>query len=262
MRFVDSGEGHLHCAWHQGRGRPVMFINVLGMDLRIWDGVLAHLPGLPVLRYDLRGHGLSAGGGAPGMAQHVADALALLEHFSLAKPIVCGASAGGLVALGVAGARPDLVGGLVLCNTAAKIGTTESWNARLAAVAAGGIESIADGVVGKWFSPDFRESRPADLAGWRTMLTRCPAEGYADLCNAIRDTDFSGIAKALSLPVQVVGGSLDGSTPPDVVEALAAQIPGAALSMIDGVGHLPGIERPDVLAGLIADFRDRIDAGI
>lgn len=260
MRFVDSGEGQLHCAWQLGQGRPVLFLNVLGMDFRIWDGVVAHLPGVPVLRYDTRGHGLSAGGGVAGMAQHVADALALIDHFGLERPVICGASAGGLVALGVAGARPERVAGLVLCNTAARIGTAESWNARIAAVAAGGIEAIADGVVEKWFSPEFRETRPTDLAGWRTMLARCPAEGYLGLCAAIRDADFSRTARDLAMPVQVIGGSADGSTPPAVVEELAALIPGAAFTLIEGVGHLPGIERPDAVAGIIAALRTRIDA--
>lgn len=260
MQFVDSGDGHLHVAWQPGRGRPVMFLNVLGMDLRIWDAVLAHLPGVPVLRHDGRGHGLSAPAGQPGMAPFVADALALIDHFGLDQPVVCGASAGGLVALGVAAARPGQVGGLVLCNTAARIGTTESWNARIATVAASGIDTIADGVIGNWFSPGFRSDRPADLAGWRTMLTRCPVEGYLGLCGAIRDTDFTALARDLSLPVEVIGGSVDGSTPPQVVEGLARLIPGAGLTMIEGVGHLPGIERPDRVAAVIADLIERIDA--
>lgn len=260
MQFVDSGDGHLHVAWHPGRGRPVLFLNVLGMDLRIWDPVLAHLPGAPALRHDARGHGLSAPAPAPGMSPYVADALALIDHFGLERPVVCGASAGGLVALGVAGARPHRIGGLVLCNTAAKIGTAESWNARIASVAAGGIEAIADTAIGNWFSDGFRNGRPSDLAGWRTMLTRCPVEGYLGLCAAIRDTDFTRLARDLSLPVEVIGGSVDGSTPPAVVEALAGLIPGARLTMIEGVGHLPGIERPDAVAAVIERMRSQLDA--
>lgn len=260
MQFVDSGDGHLHVAWQPGRGRPVMFLNVLGVDLRIWDAVLAHLPGVPSLRHDARGHGLSAPAGSGGMARLVDDALSLIDHFGLDRPVICGASAGGLVALGVAGARPEQVGGLVLCNTAARIGTGEGWNARIATVAAGGIGIIADTVIGNWFSPGFRSDRPADLAGWRTMLTRCPVAGYLGLCGAIRDTDFTALARDLSLPVEVIGGRFDGSTPPEVVEELARLIPGARLTMIEDAGHLPGIERPDQVAAVIAGLIERIDA--
>ena len=103
-------------------------------------------------------------------------------------------------------------------------------------------------------------ARPADLAGWRTMLTRCPVEGYLGLCAAIRDTDFTRLARDLSLPVEVIGGSVDGSTPPAVVEALAGLIPGARLTMIEGVGHLRGIERPDAVAAVIERMRGQLDA--
>ena len=256
MLFVDTGDGHLHCQLERGAGRPVVFFNVLGLDLRIWEGVAGHMPGAAHLRFDTRGHGLSASGSDLSMPRHVDDAIGLIEHFGLPAPVLCGASAGGLVALGVAGARPDLVGGLVLCNTAARIGTAEMWADRIAAVARGGTAAIADGAMEKWFSPAFREGRPAELAGWKTMLTRCPADGYIGLCGAIRDTDFTGVAETLAVPAHVVGGARDGSTPPDVVERLAAQIPGATLTMFEEAGHLPCIEAPADLAELIAGFRD------
>lgn len=260
MLFVDTGSGPLHCRWQRGDGgRPVVFLNVLGMDQRIWEGVLAHLPGVPTLTFDTRGHGLSTSEGDGSMTQHVADVIALIDHFGLQEPILCGASAGGLIALGVAGARPDLVGGLVLCNTAARIGTEQTWTERIAMVEAGGVEAIADGAMEKWFSPGFREFRPSDLSGWRTMLTRCPADGYTGLCAAIRDTDFTGIAMALSVPAHVVGGTADGSTPPDVVEGLAALVPGAACTILDDVAHLPCIEAPADLSAIIGRFRGTLD---
>ena len=55
-----------------------------------------------------------------------------------------------------------LVRALVLCDTAHKIGTNESWNTRIAAVEKDGIASIADGVLKLWFTPEFHEQRKAD----------------------------------------------------------------------------------------------------
>ena len=228
MRFTPIEGGHMHTDTAGGSGRPVVFLNSLGTDLRIWDAVIAELPDLPYLRYDKRGHGLSVGGpGQEVMARHVADAIDLVASEGLDRPILCGVSVGGLIALGAAGARPDLFSGLILCNTAARIGTDDTWNDRIAAIEAGGIEAIADATMERWFSPGFQAARPVELAGWRTMLTRCPTLGYLGVCAAIRDTDFTGLAQALSLPVHVVGGTLDGATPPDVVAGLAATVPGA-----------------------------------
>ncbi len=40
-------------------GIPLEFIRALRTDLHIWDAVLPHFDGVPTLRYDTRGHGLS-----------------------------------------------------------------------------------------------------------------------------------------------------------------------------------------------------------
>lgn len=49
-------------------------------------------------------------------------------------------------------------------------------------------------------------------------------------------------------------GDGDGSTPPDLVRAMAELIPGARFEIIPGAGHIPGVEQPAVVAGLIGDF--------
>jgi 3-oxoadipate enol-lactonase len=61
-----------------------------------------------------------------------------------------------VIGQGLALKRLDLIRGLVLSNTAAKIWTAEIWAARIEAVRAGGMEAIADSAMARWFSPDFR----------------------------------------------------------------------------------------------------------
>ena len=83
------------------------------------------------------------------------------------------------------------------------------------------------------------------------MLVRSPVEGYVATCAAIRDADLSSEAAKIRVPTLCVVGDEDGSTPPDVVEATARLIPSARFQIIEGAGHLPCIEKPAVLAGLI-----------
>ena len=61
MLFADLGEIRVHYRLDgPDDGPALVFANALGTDFRIWDGVLAHLPpGLRILRYDMRGHGLT-----------------------------------------------------------------------------------------------------------------------------------------------------------------------------------------------------------
>lgn len=86
------------------------------------------------------------------------------------------------------------------------------------------------------------------------MLVRTPAAGYLGTCAAIRDADLSAAAARIGVPTLCIVGSEDGATPPDLVRATAAMIPGSRFEVIEGVGHLPCIERPDVMEVLIASF--------
>jgi 3-oxoadipate enol-lactonase len=148
---------------------------------------------------------------------------------------------------------PERIGALVLVDTAPKIGTTESWNFRIGAIAEDGIEPFADTLVGRWFAPSFRETHPADFAGWRNMLLRTSAEGYIASCAAVRDADLTTGIGSIATPTLAVAGDQDISTPPDLVRDMAERIPGARFELIASAGHLPAIEQPAILAGLIAD---------
>lgn len=237
----------------------LVFANSLGTDFRIWDGVLDRLQGrFRTLRYDMRGHGLSGlGDGAVTMPRLATDLDKLMDHAGIERALVCGLSIGGLVAQQLARDKPSRVRALVLCDTAAKIGTAEMWQARIDAIGTGGLEGLADAVMERWFAPGFRASRPAELAVWRSMLVRTPAAGYAAACGAIRDADLSADAGRIAVPTLVLCGADDGATPPAVVRALANSIPGAAYREIPAAGHLPCVEQPDALAGhLLAFFEE------
>jgi 3-oxoadipate enol-lactonase len=234
-------------------GPAVVFANSLGTDLRLWDALLAHLPaGLRLIRYDKPGHGLSGDGGAVTIASLAEDAAALIEATAGRPVVFVGLSIGGLIGQALAAARPDLLRALVLSNTAARIGTPESWAERIAAVEAGGTGSIADAVMARWFAPAFRAT-PA-LALWRTMLARTPAAGYAAACAAIAAADLTGATRALRQPALVIAGAEDGATPPDLVRATAALIPGAEFHLIPGAGHLPCVENPKAYAAILTPF--------
>ena len=245
-----------HAVTGEPGGVPVVFANSLGTDFRVWDPLLPFLPpGLRIVRYDMRGHGLSdAPEGDYYMGELVADAAGLMGALGLRDAVFVGLSIGGVVALGLAAERPDLLRAAVLSNTAAKIGTEASWRERIAAVRAGGIEAIADGVLEKWFTRAFRAGRPDELALWRHMLVRTPVAGYVGCCAALAGTDLRESTARLALPVLVVAGDADGSTPPDLVRETADSILGARFELIRGAGHIPCVEQPQALARLIGDF--------
>lgn len=256
MSFLRANGGVIHYR-DEGRrdGPAIVFVNALGSDLRIWDEVAARLaPEFRVVRYDKRGHGLSeAGPDRADMADYARDLAGLLDALGVTRATVVGLSIGGLVAQALYRQRPKLFAALVLSDTAARIGDDASWDARIAAIEAGGIESIADGVLERWFTRDFRTRRPDDLAGWRTMLVRTPEKGYLSACGALKRADLRAFAGAISVPTLCLVGDEDGSTPPALVRETAALVPGARFEIVAGAGHIPGIEQPAATARLVAD---------
>lgn len=245
---------------HEMRGRAdapaVAFSNSLGTDFRIWDAVVPYLEDdFRILLYDKRGHGLSEATPAPyAMTDHVDDLAALLAHLGIVRTAVVGLSVGGMIAQGLAATRPELVSRLVLCDTAHKIGTEQSWNARIETVTKAGIGSIADAVMKVWFTPQFRRPENAAFEGYRAMLARQAVEGYAGTCAALRDCDLTESSRALRLPVLCLVGDQDGSTPPDLVRSTAELIGGARLEVVRDAGHIPCVEQPEATARLIASF--------
>jgi pimeloyl-ACP methyl ester carboxylesterase len=112
-------------------------------------------------------------------------------------------------------------------------------------------------VIERWFSPEFSSSHAAEVAGWRNMLLHTPVAGYIGTCQALRDADLTQAAQSIHVPTLCLCGEKDGATPPDLVRSLSELIPGSAFELIQGAGHLPGIEAPDQVSELILNFIGR-----
>ena len=258
MQAIKANDITLHVRDEGPRdGRVVVFGNSLGSDLRVWDTLLPLLPGgLRTVRFDKRGHGLSDATPAPyHMDLLVSDAEAVCERLGLRHATFVGLSIGGLIGQGLAARRPDLVGALVLMDTAVKIGTAEMWQSRIDTVRAHGIEALAGPILERWFTPRFRAAEP-QLALWRNMLVRTTVDGYAGCCAAIAGADLTATTRALTLPVMAMAGEQDGATPPDLVRA-TAELCEAPFHLIAGAGHIPCVEQPVATARLISDFLER-----
>ena len=235
-------------------GKPVVFANSLGTDLRLWDAVLPLLPQENCyIRYDKRGHGLSQCPPAPySMGALVRDVEQLMDHLGVTDALFVGLSIGGMIAQGLAVKRLDLVRAMVLSNTAAKIGQPEMWQSRMDAVRTGGISSLSDAVMERWFGRDSHAT--AEIQLWKAMLERQPAEGYIGCSAAISGTDFYTPTSGLRLPTLGIAGSEDGSTPPDLVRETVELIPGSKFELIRKAGHLPCVENPTEYARILGTF--------
>jgi 3-oxoadipate enol-lactonase len=258
MAFAKINDAVLHYEFlTEDEDAPVVvLVNSLGTDFRIWLPLIDELTvDWSILVYDKRGHGLSDRGDGPvSIEDHADDLIGLCRHVGIRKAVFCGLSVGGLIVQALYARKPELVRKLVLADTAHKIGTADTWNARIAAVEAHGLASIADSVMERWFTPDFHERRRADLAGYRNMLVRQDPRGYSATCAAIRDADYTASVGAIRVPTLCIVGDQDGSTPPDLVRSTASLIPGARFEILAGCGHIPCVEQPEKMARLLTSF--------
>ena len=241
-------------------GPPLVLIHALGTDLTIWDDVVARLPRHRILRFDLRGHGASDCPPPPyAMGALIRDAERLMAHVGMAEAVVAGVSLGGLVAQGLAVKRLDLVRGMVLSNTAAKIGGEALWRARIAEVQAKGLAAYAPGAMERIFGRNWQQA--PEMPRIRALLERTRPEGWIGCAEAIAGTDFYTTTASLTLPTLVIAGANDGTTPPDLVRETAELIRGHRWHLMRGAGHLPMVERPDDYAALLDDFLASIGHG-
>jgi 3-oxoadipate enol-lactonase len=258
MQFARLNDVTMHHQVIGGpKGRPTLvFVNSLGTDFRMWRDVVVRLAGeVTIVTYDKRGHGLSEVGRTPYSIALLADDLAaLLDHLGVTRAIVCGVSVGGMVAQQLYAARPDLVEALMLCDTLGKIGDDAFWSTRIGRIEAEGLAGVAEGILERWFSAEFRRPDNPDYAGYRTMFERQPVEGYLATCKALREADLNDLAPQIRVPTICIVGEHDGSTPAADVAAFARCIPQARFELIKACGHLPSVEQPEMLAAITRSF--------
>jgi len=237
-------------------GTTLVFINSLGSDYRIWDEVVPALASdFDIVRYDLRGHGLSDCPDAPySIADHCDDLSSLLIALDIDSCVLIGISVGGMIAMDFTAKHPDRVEGLVVCDTFTKIGTAEMWNQRINTLRENGMAHLADAILARWFAPSYQATNSIAYRGYYNMLTRMPVTGYTGTCEAIRDADLTEATKNVTQSTLILCGAEDQSTPPDLVRGLTNIIPNSQYQEIEGAGHLPCVENPSATSHAIQTF--------
>src|SRR5712692_8908423 len=244
MPFVEIGDFRAHYALSGPAGAPVLVLsNSLGTNFSLWDPQLPEFEKhLRVLRYDTRGHGQSSVTAGPYRIEQLGrDVLHILDRLSLERVHFCGLSLGGMIGMWLGINAPERLRKIVLCNTAARIGTAEVWNARIDAVSKGGMKSVAPAIIERWFTPAFRSAAPETDSNTQRIVEASPPDGYSAYCAAIRDMDQRESIACIRVPTLVVCGAKDPATTVADGQFLVDKISGARLLELPAA-HLSNIE--------------------
>lgn len=257
MPFARAGDLRVNYLFSgAGGGAPVLALsNSLGADLSMWEPQMLELKKhFRVLRYDTRGHGRTSVTEGPYTIEQLAgDLLRLLDALGIGRAHFCGLSMGGKIGMWLGEHAPERIDKLALCNTGARIGTAEGWNARIRSVQDHGMKGIASAVTERWFTAGFRERSPGLVAAAQAMLENTPPDGYAACCAAIRDSDQGAGIAGIRASTLVIAGRHDPATPPADGRAVAEAIARARYVELEAA-HLSNIEAPAQFTAELSAF--------
>ena len=159
----------------------VVLLCSLGSTVDMWAPQRRELAGeYRVLTMDTLGHGGSPVPDGPYFVEDLADdVLETLDHLEVDVAAFVGVSLGGAMSQAIALRVPERVSALALICTSAQFANLDTFVERAETARAEGVAAIADGVVARWFTDDFKDSDPATVRQMRDMIAATPAEGYA-----------------------------------------------------------------------------------
>lgn len=244
---------------------PVLMLsNSLGTTLEMWSLQMeALLRDYRVIRYDTRGHGGSPVSPGPytfdGLGE---DVLAILDELHVQRASFCGVSMGGHTALWLGIHAPGRFDALVVCNSAAKIGTESSWKERADMVRTqgrAGMQALADSAPGRWFTQAFVASHPEAVATMQAGIVSIDPQGYAGCCDALGRSDLSGSLSRICVPTLIIAGEHDPATTVADARIMHEGITGSELLILP-VSHISNVEAPQAYNEAVLSFLRRARA--
>jgi len=255
MPFVEVGNLRTHYSLADSDRPVLMFSNSLGTDFSMWDPQISELSKrYRLLRYDTRGHGQTAvTAGDYDVDQLGRDVIGLLDALKIQRVHFCGLSMGGMIGMWLGIHAAERLNRLVVCSTAAKIGTAEGWNARIAMVRKDGMKPVAASVVERWFTAEFRASNTETVTKTRRMLEVASPDGYIGCCASVRDMDQRDAIVRIKTPTLVIYSSKDPAIP--VADALFVKnnIAGAEAMELNAA-HLSNVEQAEAFTKAVSSF--------
>ena len=199
---LETTAGSFRVAVDGAEDAPALILsNSLGTTLEMWDPQVDALSKkYRLIRYDTRGHGGSPITKGPySFKQLAADVVAILDALNIDTASFCGVSMGGHTGLQLGIDSPERFDAIVVCNSAAKIGTAEAWKERADALRSKGQEAInelAASAPTRWFTEDFIQQLNCIIVP--TLLV---AGKYDPVCTVKDAHDMNGLIKGSSVAV-------------------------------------------------------------
>ena len=212
-----------------------------------------------VIAPDLRGYGDSpVTPGTVPMAQLAADVGHLLDGKGIATAALVGLSMGGLVVMELAAAQPERWWAYGFIATTAHRLTGDEQAVRLDSARTmekQGMRPVAEQMAARLFGPGPSEKLRQEIMAM--MLATSPAGAAAAVRGRAERPDYQPVLKSLHAPALVCAGDHDSYSTEEITSELAGCLPDPEVVIMEGVGHLPNLERPDAFNEHLLGFLTR-----
>ena len=255
MPFINVQNQRLHFSQHleddSSPPLPLVLVHGAGGNLYHWPPALRRLSQHDVYALDLPGHGKSEGPGRDRIAAYVDVVHDWAQALDLPPFVLAGHSMGGAIAQAFALTHPDMLKGLVLVATGARLRVhpdiLEGIRTDMEQVG----RMLVDWAYGQKATPEQKRQF------LRQFLSVPQETMYGDwaACNLF---DVRNRLSEIELPTLIIAGSMDVLTPEKYARYMADRLPKADIALIEGGGHMLMLEQPQLVANAILGFLDRL----
>jgi len=223
----------------------VVFVHGAGRTRHVWRHQLGlDVPGFYQVAVDLPGHGRSAGHGYATIAEYRDFLRDFLAAVGLGRVVIAGHSMGGAIALDLALKYPELLRGLVLVGTGARL-----------RVAPFVLEAVRKGearALGKYsYAPGTDPALVAEAEKEFDLMSK--EVRYKDFLACDR-FDVMGRLGEIRTPTLILCGEEDVLTPVKYARYLEGNIPGARMVTVSAAGHMVMWEQAEAVNRALVEF--------
>ncbi len=247
MPFVSIGKEKIRYERSGAGGRSLVLVHGSGGSMRHWPSSLLTSRRIDVVAVDLPGHGRSGGSGRTRVKEYADVVTAVAEELGLKDAGVAGHSLGGAVALVLGLRRPKWLARLVLVGTGARLRVAPALLDLIKTDFPAAVKKMADLA----FGPGSPPQMVAEFC--RDLMETGPDVLHGDL-SACDRFDVMDRVERIGLPSLILCADHDRLTPVKYGTYLRDRIAGAEMTVIEGAGHMMGLEREAASVEAISRF--------
>jgi pimeloyl-ACP methyl ester carboxylesterase len=238
-----------------GSGEPVLLLHPRTGFSAIWENQIAAFSaaGFRVIAPDKPGAGKSSVKADAKPVPYAETIDALTDQLKISRFFLVGAAEGGYFAFDYAAWKPEKVRKLVLAASGLGVQVDEEGRTFRQNAAIPGFAQLPPEV--RELSPTYRGLNPAGVKRWLEIEHQATPESAARAL--LRTPNTVEKLAALEMPVLVIAGDVDLTTPSGAIRLWAKHVPNREFKLITEAGHAVMWEQPEAFNQAVLDFLRR-----